>query len=428
MARAFTFRDIVLSGVAVLGVVTLPAASSRFVPVAEAASSSADVLSNAVGKPLQAASAAFSRKNYAKAMASVATADAVKGKTEYESYTINQMRAAIASASGDHTAASRAYQALIASSRSTVTEKHQMMMALATNAYMAKDYGQAVTYIRQYLKSAGPDAPMQNLLVQAYYLQNDFANAAKTQRDVVDAVIHAGHKPSENALQFLATCYHQTHQADQETHAYVLLAKYYPKPEYWERLIHDLAVQPKMAPSLRFNLMRLRAVTGTLKTPSAWVDMSERAVQIGLPQLGLKLLDQGLEARVIGGGADASRMQRLRSLMVSRVKDITAQFAQARKNAASDLTGRAAVTTGYNLILSGQIDDGTRLMQEGISKISGADRAIAQLGYAMALRDAGRADRAIKAFDSVSGEATAENLAQLWEIITRHPAVPAGRR
>ncbi len=64
-------------------------------------------------------------------------------------------------------------------------------------------------------------------------------------------------------------------------------------------------------------------------------------------------------------------------------------------------------------------------MQEGASKSAGAEKAIAQLHYAMALRDAGRTQAAITAFDAVSGEATAENLAQLWEIITRHPAVPA---
>lgn len=425
MARIFAFRHVILGSAAAFGLVAFSAAPGGMIQTADAASPSADVMSNAVGKPLQAASTALSRKSYAKAMEAVAKADAVKGKTDYETYTINQMRAAIASASGDHAAASRAYQALIASPRSSAGEKHQMMMALATNAYTAKDYGQAVTYIQQYLKSAGPNAQMRNLLVQAYYLQGDYANAAKTQRAIVEAEIHAGHKPSENALQFLATCYNQTHQADQETHAYVLLAKYYPKPGYWERLIHDLAVQPKMAPSLRFNLMRLRAVTGTLRTPGEWVDMSERAVQLGLPQLGLTLLDQGLKARLIGNGVDAARMQRLRALMVTRVKESTAHLEEAQKEASKDGTGQASVKTGYNLILAGKIDDGARLMQEGASKSAGSDKAIAQLYHAMALRDAGRTQASIRAFDAVSGEATAENLAQLWEIITRHPAVPA---
>ncbi len=230
MARVFDFRHTILGSVAAFSVVAFSAARAglcrrrkpfprllKFCPMRWEA--------------LQAASTALSRKSYAKAMEAVAKADAVNGKTDYETYTINQMRAAIASASGDHAAASSAYQALIASPRSSAGEKHQMMMALATNAYTAKDYGHAVTYIQQYLKSAGPNAQMRNLLVQAYYLQGDYAKAAKTQRAIVDAEIHVGHKPSENALQFLATCYNQTHQPDQETHAYVLLSKYYPKPD-----------------------------------------------------------------------------------------------------------------------------------------------------------------------------------------------------
>ncbi|NVN43482.1 hypothetical protein HW537_06145 [Asaia siamensis] len=399
----------VSSSVPVIGAWVAPAAYAE------------DQLSAKVGKPLQEAQSALGAKNYAKAMAAVDAADALPGKTEYEKYTIAQMRAAVAASSGDVAAASKAYDVLIASSRTPAAAKQQMLMANATMAYNAKDYAHAVPAIERYLKIAGPNAQMQALLVQAYYLQQDYKNAARVQQDQIDAEIKAKHVPSENQLQFLATCYHQMKDSANETHAYVLLAKFYSKPDYWAMLIHNLAADPQMPDALQFNLERLRMATGVLKDPSDYMDMVERAVQAGLPQLGLNLMDQAYASGALGKDAGAAREARLKAMVVKRVAETKASLA-ADADAARKMPNAApSLTAGYNLVLNGQVDAGLALMREGLAKKPAAPEG-AKLQYGMAQMDGGRKDDAVKTFADVHGDHGSADLAQLWSLLVTKPS------
>ncbi|NVN02336.1 hypothetical protein HW517_07545 [Asaia spathodeae] len=399
----------VSSSVPVIGAWVAPAAYAE------------DQLSAKVGKPLQEAQSALGAKNYAKAMAAVDAADALPGKTEYEKYTIAQMRAAVAASSGDVAAASKAYDVLIASSRTPAAAKQQMLMANATMAYNAKDYAHAVPAIERYLKIAGPNAQMQALLVQAYYLQQDYKNAARVQQDQIDAEIKAKHVPSENQLQFLATCYHQMKDSANETHAYVLLAKFYSKPDYWAMLIHNLAADPQMPDALQFNLERLRMATGVLKDPSDYMDMVERAVQAGLPQLGLNLMDQAYASGALGKDAGAAREARLKAMVVKRVAETKASLA-ADADAARKMPNAApSLTAGYNLVLNGQVDAGLALMREGLAKNPAAPEG-AKLQYGMAQMDGGRKDDAVKTFSDVHGDHGSQDLAQLWTLLVTKPS------
>ncbi|AOX20539.1 tetratricopeptide repeat protein [Kozakia baliensis] len=390
-------------------------------PVVGGIAHAADELSAKVGKPLQQAQTALAAKNYAKAMASVNEADAISGKTEYESYTIAQMRAAVAAQSGDVAAASKAYDVLINSSRTPAAAKKQMMMAEATMAYNAKDYAHAVPAIERYIKAAGPNAQMQTLLAQSYYLQKDYRNAARVQQDQINAAIKAHQTPSENQLQFLATCYTQLKDNDNATHAYVLLAKYYSKPDYWAMLVHNLAANPKLPDALQLNLERLRAATGTLKDPADYMDMAERSVQAGLPQLGLNLINQGYQAGLLGKDAGAARQAKLRAMMVKRAADAKATLANDAAAAAKAPNAGPALTTGYNMVLNGQVESGLALMQQGLGK-NPAYPDIAKLEYGMAQMDGGKKADAVKTFETVQGENGTRDLAQLWELLITKPA------
>lgn len=396
---------------------SVPALTPFVLPAAHAA----DELSAKVGKPLQQAQSALSAKNYAKAMSAVNAADAVSGKTDYETYTVAQMRAAVAAQSGDVAAASKAYDVLIASPRTPGAAKHQMMMANATMAYNAKDYARAVTAIERYLKAAGPNAQMQALLVQSYYLQKDYKNAARVQQDQINAEIKAKKVPSENQLQFLATCYHEMKDTANETHAYVLLAKYYSKPNYWAMLIHNLAADNQMPDSLQFNLERLRMATGVLKDPSDYMDMVERAVQAGLPQLGLNLMNQAYASGALGKDAGAAREARLKALVVKRVAETRAKLAQEAAAARKMPNAAPSLTAGYNLVLDGKMDEGLALMREGLAKHPTAPEG-AKLQYGMAEMDGGRKSDAVKTLETVHGDHGSQDLAQLWTLLITKPS------
>ena len=84
-----------------------------------------------VGKPLQAAESLFKAKKYREALAKVAEADAVAGKTPYETYVIQRTKGSIAAAAGDNETAAKAFEAVIASGQVKGPEQLKMVQAVA---------------------------------------------------------------------------------------------------------------------------------------------------------------------------------------------------------------------------------------------------------------------------------------------------------
>ena len=103
------------------------------------ASYAADTLRPEVGKPLQEAQADMKARKYSSALADVDKAAAVGNLTEYESYIVAQMRAAIATAAGDEKVSVSAYEKVIASSRTSAAQKLQIYDTIAKLAYSRRD-------------------------------------------------------------------------------------------------------------------------------------------------------------------------------------------------------------------------------------------------------------------------------------------------
>jgi len=372
-----------------------------------------EALSAAVGKPLQQAQSALAAHSYAKAMADVDAADKVAKKSDYEEYTIDQMRAAVAAQSGDAAAAAAAYDKLIASPRTPKDAKAQMLMAEASMAYTAKDYPHAVSASERYLKAAGSNPSVETILIQSYYLQKDYANAARVQQGVIDAAIKAKKVPTEGQLQLLAACYTALKDQSAETHAFVLLAKYYPKPEYWAQLLHGLITNPKVPGGLLLDVYRIRAAAGTLTATSDFMDMTELAMQAGMPQLALNLMNQGYESGALGKDAGAAREARLKALVVKTVADKKASAAADDAAAANAPSGTALVTAGYNEVTFGNVDKGIDLIKKGLAK-GVTDPEAGKLHLGLAQMDGGRKADAIATFGTVGGTNGAADIAQLW--------------
>ncbi|GBR46983.1 hypothetical protein CSR02_05100 [Acetobacter pomorum] len=385
-------------------------------PIAHAA----DELGQQVGTQLEAAQSALAAHNYAKAMDAVNAADAVKGKTDYEEYTITQMRAAVATQAGNLSAATGAYDKLIASPRTPQAMKNQMLMSEATMAYGAKDYPTAITNIQRYLKAAGPNPQMETLLAQSYYLQKDYPNTIKVVKQQADASIKAGKTPTESELQMLAASATALKDSATTTHAYVLLATYYPKKEYWALLLHELVANPKIPTSLQLDVYRIRLAVGDVSTSHDFMDMTEIAMQQNTPQLALDLMNQGYQAGILGQGAEATRQARLKAMVEKSVASKKASIAADEQAAASASNGNDLLTVGYNYVTFGQADKGLPLMQQAISK-GVSDVNIARLHLGLAELQAGHKDQALAALRSVEGDNGARDIAQLWILHLTQP-------
>jgi tetratricopeptide (TPR) repeat protein len=405
MSVSFAFRRILLGSAAML--------ACGVVAGVGAGGANAEDLRPAVGKPLAAAKAELARHNYAKAQADVNEADAVGGKSSYEDFIITEMRGAIAQQAGDTKTAANAYEKLIASGKLSSAQQAQMTLAIASMAYSAHDYDRAITWLDRYTKLAGANPQTTRLKIQAYYEKKDYANAAKLQQAQIDQTVKAGGKPAEEQLQLLSACQRAMNDTAGFTHTLELLVTYYPKPDYWQNLVHGIQTDPSFPAHLSFELQRLQLALGLLGDEAAYMDATESAVQDGALGEGKSIMAAGTAAGVMGK-ADAAREQRLAALIDKRIAAKTASLPKDEAAAANEKDGSDLVDDGITEASLGNSDKGIALIQQGIAKggLRFPDQAKLDLGYAQ--MKAGKKADAVATFKSVTPGTPESRLSRLW--------------
>jgi tetratricopeptide (TPR) repeat protein len=371
----------------------------------------AEILRPEVAKPLQSARALYQAQRYKDALASVAQAEAVPGKSQYESDLVAQMGGAAAVAAGDLTVAARDYGLLIQSGRQPVAEQQKMMAALASLAYQQGNYAQAVQWSQRYQSAGAGDPHMKTLLAQSYYMAGNPGAAEKALRPAVDAEMHAGRAPDADALKLLASCYQK--QGDNAGYAAMLeqLVKYYPAPAYWGELLDRLQADPKFAGRFELDVYRLKRATNTMGSASDYIQMAQLAVLAGHGAEALSVVNQGFNSGMLGNGTDAGRDERLRNLAT--------KAADQPQPAATAGNGTALVETGFDEALSGKSQQGIASIETGLAKGGLADPDEARLHLGIAYYLAGQKDKALNAFDAVAGNGEAATLARLWKLVAR---------
>src|ERR1700722_9035026 len=142
-----------------------------------------------VGKPVQAAEQLAAEKKLPEALARLSDADAVPGKSPYETYIIEATRAAVYLDGGQYADAITALEAALATNVLPPAEALQRVATITGLAWQLRNYPAVVSYAERYYKSGGADAQPRLLMAQAYYARADFADAAEVCRVLLrDAV------------------------------------------------------------------------------------------------------------------------------------------------------------------------------------------------------------------------------------------------
>jgi len=113
-----------------------------------------------IGKILQSAGELFKSKKYKEALAKIHEADNVSGKTVYESFTIERMRASVANAAGDNETIIRSHEAIISAGKLPAAEQLKYIQGLASAYYKAANYPKTVQWINRYYSDGGNDPAM----------------------------------------------------------------------------------------------------------------------------------------------------------------------------------------------------------------------------------------------------------------------------
>ena len=368
-----------------------------------------------VGKALQAAQALSKSGKHKEALAKVNEADAVSGKSAFETYTIQRTRGSIAAAAGDNDTAAKAFEAVIASGRAPAAENLRMIQAVAGLYYRGKDYPKAATWAARYQKDGGNDPSMRTLLVQSHFLANDCGAVSK----IVGEGGEGARKPTEEELQILANCYLKQKDNSGYVSAIERLVLFYPKKDYWTDLLNRVQKKNGFSDRLSLDVYRLKLATGNISTPNDYLEMAQLALQAGFPTEAKKVVEKGYAAGALGTGKDAERHKRLKDLADKTASELRGARAQAEKDAAADKAGNALVAIGYNYVTEGAAEKGLGLIDQGIKKGGLKRPEDAKLLFGIAQVQNGQRARGMQTLKGVQGADGTADLARLWLLIAQ---------
>jgi hypothetical protein len=400
-------------------------ASPAFAADNAAAPASAASAANAVrpefATPFNAAQTAMKAGQGNEALAKLKEAEAIGNLSPYEAYLVTRVRGPAAYAAGDMVTAERDFEASLASPLLPPEDRPSLTKALSTIYYSDKKYEQAATYMQKYFAAGGDDAQLRELLPQTLYLAKKYPEASKAFQAQVDAEVAAGRKPEEKTLRLLASAQSQAGEDDAYAKTIERLAVTYPKPDYWSDILARVS-NAKLDDRQHLDLYRLRAAALGTSPDRDRLNYAFQAAHFGFPGEAKAVLDQGFAKNAFTGN-EATEAKKLNEQVTKSAAQDKAQLSANESGAKASKDGEALVSLGLALSYDGQAEKGLSLIEQGIAKgnLKHADEAKLHLGIAQ--WRAGKADDAIKTFQSVSG--TIAPLAHAWTLVVQSGAKPA---
>jgi hypothetical protein len=374
---------------------------------------STEKVSAAVAKPLQAAQNASKARKWAECLSNLRTADATAGKTAYDTFIINELTAFCALSSNDVAAATRAYEANLASPFAA-DKIAQRTRDLAKIYFNARDYKKTVEVGRDAIAKGYGDADTFLVVAQSYYQMNDFRNAREFVGNWIKDQERRGQRPRENAIQIYVTSCMRLKDEACTAAGFEKLVTYYPNPAGWANLMQTLFASRNEAAA--FNAYRLATDVGAMRTGDDYTEMAQRALEKGLPGEALSTLEAAFARKVFTDKRDIDRNTRLLNTTKERAAADRASLAKQDRDAAAGKSADADLRVGQAFMSYGQYPQAITAIRRGITKGNAADPAEAQLVLGIALLKSGNKAEAGRVLRAVKGDAELQRVAKLWSL------------
>ncbi len=378
-------------------------------------SAQAQALRPEVGKPLQQAYDLIKAGKGREALAKVREADGAANKTAAETLQIERMRAAAAQRAGDNATAIQALESVYG--KVSGAEQGQVAEQIASAYAAAKDNAKASQWVQKAQAAGNGSATLRQLQAYLQGSSGDYGAIAKEAAAAVNAAEQAGRRPDEGDLLRLADAQSRTGITAGQAATLEKLLFTHPKKEYWAIYLARLPRKSGFSERFALDVMRLKLATGSLTKTDEFMEMSQLALQAGLPTEGKAIVDKGFAAGVLGTGAEAGRHQRLRDLANKQEAEAKASIDQRATAAAAVKDGNDLVQIGYTYASMGQADRGITLIEQGMAKggLKRPEDAKLRLGLAMLQAGKNKA-KAVQLLRSVQGSDGAADLGRLWAL------------
>jgi tetratricopeptide (TPR) repeat protein len=294
----------------------------------------------------------------------------------------------------------------------TPAQKLPLIESLLSASQQSKDFSRVVVWARTYLKFEGSNSSVRPVLIQTLSLLKRHDEVIqevkeKMRLDNIDKV-----KTPENKLRLMAVSQRQLNDDSGYNNTLKLLLQNYPSKAYWAEMIPRLSRQANFNSRFDLDLYRLLEQTGNMEDAYEYVDMANLALKAGLPAEASRVLEQAYAKGLMGFGSDVINHKKLRQQIQQRFNEDETALPALEKSA-KDAIALASLADVY---AAKQKWDQSHVFYSKALAMGGLRReAETRLHAGIALFKLGQKTEANTLWDSIQGDATAIELAQLWK-------------
>jgi len=372
-----------------------------------------------VAKSLQAAQEAMKTGQFENAITLAQQALSIPGITPVEKPAIQRTLAVAAMQGKNFPLAVSTLEALILElpEGAPSAQKLPLIESLLSASQQAQDLAKVVNWGRTYLKLEGSNPSVWPVVIQTLSVLNRHEEVIQEVKEKIRLDEAAKVKTPESDYRLMAFSQRQLKDDAAYNSTLKTLLQNYPSKAYWSETIARLGRQANFNGRFDLDLYRLLEITGNVEDTAEYVDMANLALKAGLPAEAARVVELAYAAGTMGKGSDAANHQKLRLQIQQRLNEDEKALPALEKSAkdANILASLADVYASKQKWSQSNEFYNKALAMGGLRR-----EAETRLHAGLVLSKMGQKAEAVKMWDSVQGDATAVDLAQLWKTWQAH--------
>ena len=294
-------------------------------------------------------------------------------------------------------------------------QKRPLIESLLNASQQAQDLPKLVDWARIYLKLEGSNPTVRPVLIQTLSVLKRHEEVVQEMKEKMRLDEAAKEKTPESELRMLAVSQRQLKDDSGYNSTLKRLLQNYPSKAYWAEMIPRVARQANFNARFDLDLYRLLEQTGNMEDAYEYVDMANLALKAGLPAEASRVLEQAYATGRMGKGSDAVNHQKLRQQIQLRLNEDDKALPALEKSA-KDANALASLADVY--AAKQKWDQSLTLYSKALAMGGLRREAETRLHAGIALFRLGQKAEANTLWDSIQGDATAIELAQLWKTLS----------
>jgi tetratricopeptide (TPR) repeat protein len=353
-------------------------------------------------------------KRWDAAWAALEKAQRVPDVSPYTRYKIDEFKGYVLTQQHKDAEAGALFEQLAQSAAATADERNDHLRTAAQSYLRAKQYEKSARAAEAGLEKQPNDLALLQLAGQSRYLAGDFSGAAARIAQLVAATERKGGRPQEASLQILLDSYYKLKDRKEIAQTWERLLRHYPKPEYWRNVLELKSAQPH-SERVDYYYLALKFDVGMLDDPEDYETLALGAIDLGLPEDAVRVLETGLRKGVLAGKQE-SRFRRMLTLAQAETAKIPAGVKELAEQAQRASSGQPDAAIGRIYLSQRLYDRAIAALRKGIQKggLEHSDQVRIDLGVAYLKSGATRQAR--DTFAAVKTDSEWRALAELWSL------------